>query len=321
VALRWMQAAGIDAFGGEVHVLELAAPWSPAPDELVISVRAAGVGNWDDIVRVGEWNVGQQPPLALGVEAAGVVTEVGEDVTGFVPGDEVLTHPLPLRHQGAWAEWLVAPAALVAPKPPAVSWESAAALPVPVLTADQALTEAAPSLAGTWVLVHGAGGVTGGLAVQLAAARGATVVATAGPASAERVRGFGARLVLDYHDPDWFVQVRDATPGGRGVAAAVNAARGDAATALRAVADGGRLATITGDPPPRERGVTVADVYVRPDGPRLATLAAELAEGLLSLDVAATLPLTEAASALERVTAGRAAGAIVLTCERRERSQ
>jgi hypothetical protein len=207
--MRRMQAAGIEAFGGEVQMLELAAPGSPAPDELVISVRAAGVGNWDEIVRVGEWDIGRKPPLALGVEATGVVAAVGEDVTSFALGDEVLTHPLPLRHQGTWAQLLVAPAALVAPKSGAVPWETAAAFPVPALTADQALNEAAPSPAGEWVLVHGAGGVTGGLVVQLAVARGATVVATAGPSSESRVRDYGARVVLDYHDPHW------ARPGAR----------------------------------------------------------------------------------------------------------
>src|SRR5919206_4963365 len=149
--MRRMRAVGIDAFGGDVRVLELTAPGSPAPDELVISVRAAGVGNWDEIVRVGQWDVGRKPPLALGVEAAGVVAAVGEDVTSFAPSDEVLTHPLPLRHQGAWAELLVAPAALVARKPATVSWEAAAAFPVPALTADQALAEVAPAPAGKWV--------------------------------------------------------------------------------------------------------------------------------------------------------------------------
>src|SRR5438477_8180490 len=225
-----MQAAGIQAFGGEVHILDLPAPASPAPDEVVISVYAAGVGNWDEIVRVGDWDVGRQPPLALGVEAAGVVAAVGEDVTSLAPGDEVLTHPLPLRHQGAWAEWLVAPAALVARKPAAVPWEAAAAFPVPALTADQALTEAARVRPGEWLLVHGAGGVTGELAVQLAVARGATVVATAGPSSAARIRGDGAHAVFDYHDPEWPTLVRSATPSGRGVGTAVNAVRGGAAT-------------------------------------------------------------------------------------------
>jgi NADPH:quinone reductase-like Zn-dependent oxidoreductase len=310
-----MRAAGIEAFGAEVRMLEFAAPASPASDAVVLSVRAAGVGNWDEIVRVGDWDVGRRPPLALGVEAAGVVVAVGEDVTSLAAGDEVLTHPLPLRDQGAWAEWLIAPAALIARKPAGVSWEVAGAFPVPALTADQALSAAARAPAGQWVLVHGAGGVTGGLTAQLAIARGAIVVATAGPSSEARVRGYGAHLVLDYHDPDWPARVREASPGGRGVAAAVNAARGGAATALQAVADNGHLATITGDPPLPERGITVADVYVRADGARLAELVAALAVGQLSLHVAATLPLTDAATALQSAVTGHAAGATVLALE------
>src|SRR6266542_3233676 len=256
-----MRAAGIETFGGEVQMLELAAPQSLASDEVVIAVRAAGVGNWDEIVRVGGWDVGRRPPLALGVEAAGVVAAVGEDVTSLALGDAVLTHPLPLRHQGAWAERLVAPAALVARKPAAVPW------------------------------------------------------ATAGPSSAARIRGDGAHAVFDYHDPEWPTLVRNATPSGRGVGTAVNAVRGGAATALQTVADGGHLATITGDPPSPERGVTVANIYVRADGARLAALVAALADGLLSLHVAATFVLADAATALQGAVTGRAAGATVLTLE------
>jgi NADPH:quinone reductase-like Zn-dependent oxidoreductase len=313
--MRWMQAAGIEAFGGEVHMLKLAGPGPPAPDELVISVRAAGVANWDEFVRIGQWDVGRKPPLVLGVEAAGVVAAVGDDVSNFEPRDEILTHPLPLRHQGTWAQLLLAPAALVAPKPAGVPWETAAAFPVPALTADQALAEAAPSPAGEWVLVHGGGGTTGGLVVQLAVARGATVVATAGPASESRVRGYGARVVLDYHDPDWPARARDASPGGRGVGAAVNAAPGGAASALQAVAEGGRLATITGDPPTPERGLTVANVYVEADGERLAALAEALKEGLLSFRVGAIFALADAATALQAAVTGLAAGATVLTLD------
>jgi len=96
---------------------------------------------------------------------------------------------------------LVAPAALVARKPDAVPWQTAAAFPVPALTADQALSEVVPAPSGESVLVHGAGDVTGGLLVQLAIMRGATVVATAGPGSVARFRGYGATAVFDYHDP------------------------------------------------------------------------------------------------------------------------
>jgi NADPH:quinone reductase-like Zn-dependent oxidoreductase len=308
-----MRAAGIDRFGGGVQTFELAAPQAPRPDEVVIAVRAAGVGNWDDIVRAGGWDVGRRPPLALGVEAAGAVVAVGRRVTSFAPGDEVLTHPVPLRHQGTWGELLAAPAALVAHKPDAVSWEAAAAFPVPALTADQALSEVAPDANGRSVLVHGAGGVTGGLVVQLAARRGATVFATAGPGSAERVLGYGASAVFDYHDPAWPAHVREASHGGRGVAAAVNTARGGEVAALEAVADGGRLGTITGAPPRPERGVTIANIYVRADGARLGALAGALAKGDLSLHLGAALPLAAAGAALEAAAGGRSAGATVLT--------
>ena len=95
----------------------------------------------------------------------------------------------------------------------------------------------------------------------------------------------------------------------------MNAARGGAATALQTVAEGGYLATITGDPPSPERGVTIANTYVRADGTRLADLVAALADGLLSLHVGATFPLADAAEALQGAVTGRAAGATVLTLE------
>jgi NADPH:quinone reductase-like Zn-dependent oxidoreductase len=184
---------------------------------------------------------------------------------------------------------------------------------VPALTADQALSEVVAAPSGESMLVHGAGGVSGGLVVQLAIMRGATVFATAGPRSAARVRDYGATAVFDYHDPGWPARVREASLGGRGIRAAVNTVRGGAATAIEAVADGGRLATITGDPPRPERGVRVADVYVRADGARLAALVAALADGMLSLQVGAIFPLADAGTALQAAAAGRATGATVLT--------
>jgi NADPH:quinone reductase-like Zn-dependent oxidoreductase len=111
-----------------------------------------------------------------------------------------MTHPLPLRAGGAWAPLLIASAALLAPKPGRTSWEEAAAFPVPALTAEQVLSEALELRDGDDILVHEAGGVTGGMLVALASLRQATVIATAGPSSAARVRELGARHVLDYHD-------------------------------------------------------------------------------------------------------------------------
>ena len=305
-----MRAAGITALGEPVQFLELAEPDPPAAGEVLIDVRAAGVGNWDELVRIGSWQVGGPPPMALGTSAAGTVAAVGLDVAALSEGDDVMTHPLPLRRNGTWAERLLAPAATVALKPPEASWEAAGAFPIPALTAAQTLDEALAIESGEWVVVNGAGGVTGGLLVQLAAVRGARVIATASADKAERVRGYGASEVLDYHG-DWPALVRELT-GGRGAARAVNAARGQAHTTLGAVADGGRLATITGDPPAEERGIAVSDVYVRPDGPQLSELAELLARGALSVPVASVRPLEEAAEALREVVAG-APGAVVLS--------
>lgn len=307
-----MRVAGIQETGGEVKLIDVPDPRPLAEDEVLIQVKAAGVADWDEIVRTGGWDVGCSPPMALGVEAAGTVAAVGREVTDSAVGDEVITHPLPLRDQGTWAPELIAPATLLAPKPAGVSWEAAAVFPVPALTAEQVLGETLEVKAGDRLLVNGAGGVTGGLLVQLGALRGAEVLATAGPRSHERVTARGARQAFDYHDEHWPERVLAITERS-GVSAAVNAAPGGAADAIRAVADGGRLATITSDPPGEERGITVSSVYVRPDGHQLRRLAQLLANRQLEISVAITYGLRDAAEALSTAVSGRPGGAVALT--------
>jgi D-arabinose 1-dehydrogenase-like Zn-dependent alcohol dehydrogenase len=218
-----VRVAGIEEFGGGVTVLEVPDPRAPRTGEVLIEVKAAGVGNWDEFARTGRWDLGRGPPMALGVAAAGVVAALGAGLEGWSVGDPVFTHPLPLAEQGCWAPWLVAEAALLAPKPAEISWTHAAAFPVPALTAVQVLDEGLRVNRGEWLLVNGAGGATGTLIVSMAALRGVEVIATAGPRSRERVIGSGAATVIDYHDPDWTAQVVAAT-AGHGVDAAANAA-------------------------------------------------------------------------------------------------
>jgi NADPH:quinone reductase-like Zn-dependent oxidoreductase len=277
-----------------------------------LEVMAAGVGNWDEFVRTGGWDVGARPPMALGVEAAGLVMAAGQAVSDWAPGDAVMTHPVPLRDQGTWAPRLIAPADLLARKPDGASWEAAAAFPVPALTAEQVLSDMLNVCAGEQLLVNGAGGITGGLLVALAALRGTQVIATAGPSSQQRVTALGARHVIDYHDQDWPAQVRALT-ANRGVDAAANAVPSGAARAIRALADGGRLATITSDPPGQQRGITVSSIYIRPDGNQLRELATRFADGQLEIPVAASYRLADAAQALAQVAGGHTAGAVVLT--------
>ena len=211
---------------------------------------AAGVGSWDEFVRTAGWDVGRQPPMALGVEAAGTVLAAGNAAREWAPGDAVMTHPVPLREQGTWAPRLIAPAGLLARKPADVSWAAAAAFPVPALTARQVLVDALGLHAGDQLLVNGSSGATGNLLVTLAVLHGAQVIAMAGPTSRERVAALGADHVIDYHDPDWASQVRALT-GGRGVTAAVNA------SPCRL---GGRAAGSS-------RRWTARDHYRRPAGP------------------------------------------------------
>src|SRR5436305_4172583 len=306
-----MRAAGIERFGGGVRELSLPDPRPPGPGEALISARAAGVAPWDDLVRLGSWEVGLRPPAALGVAASGTVAAVGAAGDRWSVGDEVMTHPVPVLEQGCWSELLLVRTDQLAAKPAAVSWEEAAAFPVPALTADQALRAAMGDSPGGRLLVNGAGGVTGQLIAALAAVTGVEVAATAGPRSADRLRELGIDAVFDYHEDDWPVAVRN-WAGEAGVPVAINAAPGGEQDALSALADGGRLATITGAPPPPERGVTIADVYVEADGARLGRMAERLGNGELAISIGETYGLAEGAEALETAVGGAGGNAVAL---------
>jgi NADPH:quinone reductase-like Zn-dependent oxidoreductase len=304
-----VRVAGVRTIGGQVDCFDVPDPGTPADGEVLLVVRAAGVGNWDDVVRSGGWDVGTRPPMALGVEAAGTIADVGRAVTGFAPGDEVLCHPVPLRDQGAWAPLLLATAKSLAMKPSSVPWDAAGAFPVPALTAHQVLTEALMINPGQTVLVHGAAGVTGGLIVQLAALRGAEVIATSRSAGAARVLELGARAVFDYDDPEWTRKVL-ASVGP--ISVAVNARRGGAALVQSVLADNGQLATITSDPPSSQRGIKVSSVYVHADGGQLNELATLLGSARLTIQVAGHHRLDEARDALACASAGTVTGTLVI---------
>jgi NADPH:quinone reductase-like Zn-dependent oxidoreductase len=309
-----MRAAGVQRFTADVEVMDLPDPPSPGPDEVLIEVHASGVANWDDLVRTGSWDLGRPAPLALGTQCAGVIAAIGSTVDNLAVGDRVMTHSVPLRDQGTWAQLFLAAAADVAPLPTEVSFEVGGVAPIPLLTADQALRDALDVGSGTSLLVHGAGGVTGSVLVQLAAHLGASVYATAGARNAERLRSAGAAAVLDYHDPGWADRLRDTTDGG--VSAAVNAVPGadGAAQAITTVRDGGVLATITSGTA-SERGIEVRQVYVAPNGPRLAALGALLASGVLRIEVAPPYPLSQAGAALAQVPAAAGRALVVLPPE------
>jgi NADPH:quinone reductase-like Zn-dependent oxidoreductase len=312
--LAGVEAAGIEAFSGPVRSLDLDAPGEPRPGELLIDVHVAGVGHWDELARRGDWDLGIRPPMALGVEAAGVVRAVGGP-SPFRTGDRVVAHSAPLRGQGAWAEQFLVGVGETARLPDSVDFETAAAFAVPALTADETLRDALSVKEEQMLLVNGGSGVTGWLVVQIAASLGARVITTASVRSADRLKKTGAAEVVDYRSPGWSDAVL-AWSGGGGVDVAVNAVPGAAAEVEKLVRSGGRLATLTSDPPSSARGVEVKNVSVSADGPRLQRLVQLLGQGKLALSVEARYGLAAAGDALGRKGTG---GAAVLNVDPRSR--
>ncbi|GAA1910486.1 NADP-dependent oxidoreductase [Streptantibioticus ferralitis] len=285
----------------DVVLLELTDPPSPATGQILVEVEAAGVGPWDRLLNGSGWNVDLRPPAALGVEGVGRVLAVGPDVHEFALGDRVLAHEAPLAGgSGFWAERVLITAAHATRCPTGLDPVEAAALPVNGLTAWQALAMLALGRSERLLVTNG-GGNTGSLAVQLAAAMGIEVTATASASATGRLRSLGAPHVVDYHDPDWPSRV---SPPFDGVLAA---APGTAEVALPLVRDGGRLCSLTSDAPPSERGITSTDMYVQPDPAQLAALAERLSEGALQI-TPEPLPLSEGPAAFARVVAGQAGG-------------
>jgi NADPH:quinone reductase-like Zn-dependent oxidoreductase len=150
----------------------------------------------------------------------------------------------------------------------------------------------------------------------MAAPTGARIIATTSAEGTQRARSYGAGEAIDYRDPAWRALAKRAS--SRGFSVVINAVRGAAAGLLDLVADGGRLATITGDPPASERGIAITDLYVAPDGGALEAAAATLAARGLSIAVAGTYALTEAATALNQLTRGGSGGARVVLPAKRD---
>jgi len=293
-----VRGCGVRSAGGRLELLELPSPKAPGPGEVVLAVQAAGMGQWDGLLHIpGGWEVGLRPPAALGVEGAGLVAAVGPDVTDVVVGDLVLTHAAPLPGgSGLWAEQALVMAAHLARRPATLDPVLAGGLPVAGLTARQALDQLAVS-AGTRLLITGASGSTGTIALQLAVHDGATVVATAAARHADRLRALGAEQIVDSHTAGWAAHLEGAFD------AVLVAAMGTAAAAMSLLRDGGRLCSITSDAPPAERDITSANLYVRPDAGQLRRLAVEAAEGRLTLDTRA-VRLEAAPTVAQQVTAG-----------------
>lgn len=204
-----MRACRVHRFGGPeaISLDDIPVP-TPGPGEVLVSVRAAGVGPWDSWIRAGRSVLPQPLPLTLGSDLSGEVAAVGEGVSGFAVGDAVfgVTNR---RFTGGYADYAVAEAAMLAPKPPSLDHVHAASMPVVAVTAWQALFAQAHLARGQSVLIHGAAGNVGAYAVQLARRGGLKVSATAGSADLAYVQGLGADQVVDFRSTAFEDVVKD----------------------------------------------------------------------------------------------------------------
>jgi NADPH2:quinone reductase len=309
-----VKVIGVTEYGGPeaLRIFELPEPHA-GPGQVRIRVHAAAVNPTDTLVRDGSRAEAQKefdPPYVPGMDAAGVVDEIGDGVaTDLHIGDEVMAIVMPRGSHGAYSEFIAVPLESVVRVPAGASLVQASTLPMNALTARMALDLLALQ-PGRTLAVTGAAGAFGGYVVQLAVAEGLRVLADASPADEALVRGFGAEVVA--RGDGVAERIRAIVPGGVDGLADGALLHGQA---LPAVRDGGALAavrTFSGD---TERGITIHPVYVREyarEHAKLDRLRQQVEAGVLTLRVAGTFTADQAGEAHRILEAGGTRGRLVI---------
>jgi NADPH:quinone reductase-like Zn-dependent oxidoreductase len=289
-----MLAWRVHEFGPpEAMILEEVPRPDPGPGEVLVDVHASGVGPWDGWIRAGKSALPQPLPLTLGSDLSGTVAAVGSGVSELAIGDQVfgVTNT---QFLGAYAEYAVASAGMLAKKPGSLNYTEAASVPVIAVTAWQGLFEHARLEAGQTVVIHGAAGNVGAYAVQLARRAGLHSVATAGSKDIQYVRSLGANKVLDYHTERFEDEVKD-------VDAVLDLVGGETQIrSFQVLRPGGKLISAVSQPDQQraqQQGVTAAFFLVEVTTERLRTIAELIDRGELKTCVGAILPLPKARDA------------------------
>jgi NADPH:quinone reductase-like Zn-dependent oxidoreductase len=297
-----MRAVLLSETGGPevLRVQEIPMP-EPQNGEVLIRVRAVSVNPIDWKQRRGL--APKQLPAVLGNDVSGTVERScaegfveGEDVFGFAPG-------------GGYAEYAACPAAAIAKKPPALDHAQAAAIPVSGLTAWQALFDRGGLSSGQTLLVAGAAGGVGHMAVQLGRHAGARVIGTGSARNREFVLGLGAAQFVDYTAQDVAEVLGDVDVAFDTVGGATTA------TLVPTVREGGVIVVIAGAPPEAEaaaRGVRAELLIMSVSAEQLASIAELVAAGEVKVEIAATFSLSQVVQAHELSEAGHTRGKLIL---------
>ena len=288
-----MKAVRFHEYGGPLTVDEVPTP-KPGPGQVLVEVAGSSFNPVDVAIRQGLFSVAL--PHTPGADVSGL--RDGEPVFGF----------LPFTADGSAAEYVVAPADLLAPAPTNIPLADAAAVPAVALTAWQGITEHASVKAGQRVLINGGGGGVGGYAIQFAKRLGAVVIATASARSTSAVQALGADQIVDY-------TVADVASSVEPVDVVFNLVRTDeAATAalLGLVKPGGVAVTATA-PWPSSDTVRTVQMGVESRADELAEIARLIDAGEIKVDVYERHPLADLEKVYERGAAGALRGKVVIT--------
>ena len=305
-----MKAVTISKYGDQavLSYTEIERP-KPKSDEILVHNAAAAVNPVDWKIRNGLGEMfGLRLPIVLGCEIAGAIEEVGSDVRDFHMGAPVYGF-ISLQRNGGYAEYTIAKSDEIAPKPESLDFDNVAAVAVGALTSWQAIFDTANLQGGQRILITGASGGVGSMAVQLAKAKGAFVIATASGKNEEFVRSLGADEFVDYTREKFEERVRE-------VNVVYDTVGGDTLErSFGTIRRGGCLVT-TVMPPSGEKakdfGVRASMIGVRPSGQQLREINRLIDAGKLKTHIATVLPLAEVRKAHQLSESGRTRGKIIL---------
>jgi NADPH2:quinone reductase len=309
-----MRAAAIDRFGGPSVLTPRTLP-TPAlkPTEVLIAVHTAGVAGWDAEMRQG-WSPSGRPrfPWVLGTDGSGTAVATGARVRRFRVGDQVYASNF--EHTGFYAQFVAVPASSTARIPSTLNLKHAGAIPITGITALDGIDRVLKVGKGQSIVIHGATGGVGSLALQFAKFRGARVLATAtGKDGRALARRLGADEAVDGYEDDLTGAARAFAPDGLDAILAL--AGGDPLEALiEALPRGGKVAYPNGvEPKPKKRrGITVVAYDAKINAAQLTRLARVVDAAGTTVPIAATFPLDDAADAHRRLAKGHVLGKLVL---------
>jgi NADPH:quinone reductase-like Zn-dependent oxidoreductase len=313
-----MKAAYYEGFGNiddeQIKIGELKTP-EPGEGEVLVRMKAAGVNPVDAFAARGMLKdaIPCKFPLIPGWDVAGVVESCGHAASRFKPGDEVFAYARrPELQHGSFAEYICLPEAYLAHAPEDLSIEEAGAMPLVGLTAWQALFDTAKLEKGQTLLLVGASGGVGSVAIQLAKNAGAKVIGVASEKNHVYLKQLGADSVIDYRQDDVREAVTEASGGSIDVL--FDCSRGDVPEKTHdLLKEGGHFVSVTNSNPARREDVHFTYVFVEPNAVELEELARLSDEGKLRMEVTKTYPLEQSAAALRDVEQLHTKGKVVIT--------